>query len=110
VSDRATQRVAVGDVLYVNDRVSGFSRKDKFRWCIVVSVTSAGVRLAFRSASRRDGVMIPKGAMERFTKDGWISRDTLRIAPEDAERAENVGRIGDDYLQQILFIVNEELF
>jgi hypothetical protein len=110
VADPANPKVKVGDVLHVNDLVSRFTKKDELRWCIVVAVMSAGVRLAFRSASRREGVKIPKEAMDRFTKDGWVSRDTLRISLEDAERAENIGQIDDHYLQQVLFIVNEELF
>jgi hypothetical protein len=109
VADPANPRVETGDVLHVNDLVSRFTKKDTLRWCIVVAVTSAGVRLAFRSASRREGVKIPKEAMDRFTKDGWVSRDTLRISLEDAERAENIGQIDDHYLQQVLFIVNEEV-
>lgn len=97
-------------MLHVNDLVSRFSKKDRLRWCFAVEVTSAGVRLAFRSASRREGVKIPQDAMEEFDKDGWVSRDTLRISLDDASRARNIGKIDDHYLQQILFIVNEDLF
>lgn len=100
----------VGDVLHVNDLVSRFSKKDRLRWCIVVEVTSAGVRLAFRSASRKEGVNIPQEAMPEFDKDGWVCRDTLRISHAEAAAVENIGQIDDHYLQQILFIVNEELF
>jgi hypothetical protein len=102
--------VAVGDVLHVSDRVSRFSKKKSKRWCIVVEVTSAGVRLAFRSASRKEGVKIPMEAMDEFDKDGWVSRDTLRISHADAARSRNIGPIDEHYLKQILFIVSEELF
>lgn len=107
--DFAKPSVAVGDVLYLNDRVTGFSSGNKLRWCIVTRVFGGSVRVAGRSATRTDGVFIPKEAMARFDRDGWVPRDTLRISLAEAEAAENVGKIDEHYLQQILFFVNEDV-
>jgi hypothetical protein len=109
VSDPTNPRVAVGDVLYLHDRVTGFSRKDRMRWCIATAVVGGSVRVAGRSATRTDGVPIPADAMERFDKDGWVMQSTVRISLRDAEAAENLGQIDDHYLQQILFFTSEDI-
>ena len=79
------------------------------RWCVVTSVVGSHVRVAGRSASRTDGVFVPKEAMERFDKDGWVLRDNLRISLAQAGAAENIGQIAEHYLLQILFFVNEDV-
>jgi hypothetical protein len=108
-SDPIRPRVTGGDVLYLHDRVTGFSAKDVMRWCIVIRVIGGRVRVAGRSASRKDGIPIPASAMERFTKDGWVMASPRSISLADAEAAENIGKIDDHYLQQIRFFANEDV-
>lgn len=102
-------QVGVGDVLYLNDMVTGFSTKECLRWCIVTAVFGRHVRIAGRSTSRQDGVPIPKSAMDEFTKDGWALRPPLRISLTAAEEGRNIGALPTHYLQQVLFFVDEEM-
>jgi hypothetical protein len=101
--------VAVGHVLYLHDRLTGFSRKDVMRWCIVTAVVGRHVRIAGRSASRTDGVHVPQEAMGEFTAEGWVLRPPLRIALSDATAARNIGPLPDHYLQQVLWFVDEDM-
>lgn len=101
--------VAVGDVLWLHDGVTGFSRKDKMRWCVVTAVFGRNVRVAGRSSTRTDGVPVPIDVKEEFTKDGWVLRPAVRIALADAIAARNIGPLCDRYLQQVLFFLNEDM-
>ena len=102
--------VSVGDVLYLHDHVTGFSGKDRLRWCIVTAVVGrSGVRVAGRSTTREDGVPVPASAMPEFDADGWVPRPPLRISAAEAAAARNIGPLPEPYVQQILFYVNEDL-
>ena len=107
--DPINPRVTEGDVLYLHDRVTGFSHKNVMRWCVVTRVVGGRVRVAGRSASRKDGVPIPANVMERFDKDGWVMSSTRSISLADAEAAEDIGKIDDRYFQQIRFFTNEDV-
>lgn len=101
--------VAVGDVLYLHERVTRLSGKDRMRWCIVTAVIGRNVRVAGRSTTRKDGVPVPETAMDQFDKDGWVPRPSVRISLADALDARNIGPLPDHYLQQVLFYCNEEM-
>jgi hypothetical protein len=101
--------LAVGDVLYLHDHVTGFSRKNVMRWCIVSSLVGPSVRVAGRSSSREDGVPVPSTAMKEFDRDGWVLRPPLRIARADALLARNIGPLPSHYLEQVLFFLNEDM-
>jgi hypothetical protein len=101
--------IAVGDVLRLHDGVTGFSRKDAMRWCIVTALIGPSVRVAGRSSTRQDGVPIPKTAMAEFDLDGWVPRPPVRIALTDAQRARNIGPLPSHYLEQVLFYQNEDM-
>jgi hypothetical protein len=101
--------LAVGDVLYLHDAVTGFSRKDCMRWCVVTAIVGRHVRVAGRSASRTDGVPVPRTAMREFSADGWVLRPPLRIALADALPARNIGPLPRHYLEQVLFFVDEDM-
>ena len=105
--DGVDGELAVGDVLYLHESVTRFSRKDRMRWCVVTAVIGRNVRVAGRSTSRTDGVPVPEGVMAAFTADGWFPRPTVRIALADATTARNVGRLPEPYLTQVLFHMNE---
>jgi hypothetical protein len=101
--------VEVGDVLYLHDRVTGFSRKDGLRWCVVTAVIGRNLRVAGRSSTRTDGVPVPAYAMEEFDRDGWVLRPPVRVSLADALAARNVGRLPSPYLEQALFFVDEDM-
>jgi hypothetical protein len=104
-----TRTVRVGDVLYLHDGVTGFSGKNCMRWCVVTAVVGRHVRVVGRSASRTDGVPVPKNVMEEFSADGWMLRPPLRIPMTDATGARNIGCLPSPYLEQVLFFVDEDM-
>ena len=104
-----TAKVAVGHVLYLHDRDTGFSKKDVYRWCIVTAVVGRNVRVAGRSTTRTDGVPVPASAMQEFDEDGWVPRPPLRVSLALAQGARNIGPLPDHYLQQVLFYLNEDM-
>jgi hypothetical protein len=75
-----TAKVAIGHVLHLHDRDTGFSKKDVYRWCVVTAIVGRNVRVAGRSTTRTDGVPVPATAIEEFDKDGWVLRPPLRIS------------------------------
>jgi hypothetical protein len=101
--------LAVGDVLWLHDAVTGFSRKDRMRWCVVSAVFGRNVRVAGRSSTRTDGVPVPREVKDEFTKDGWVLRPAVRVGLADALAARNIGPLPDHYLQQVLFFLNEDM-
>ncbi|MGI8411618.1 MAG: hypothetical protein ACR2LV_02840 [Solirubrobacteraceae bacterium] len=101
--------IAVGDVLYLHDSVTGFSAKDCMRWCVVTAVIGRHVRVAGRSTTRTDGVSVPRSAMADFTADGWVLRPPIRVAASDAGAARNIGPLPRHYLEQVLFFVDEDM-
>jgi hypothetical protein len=106
---QANASLAVGSVLYLHESITGFSGKDRMRWCVVTAVVGRNVRVAGRSATRTDGVPVPKGVLPEFDKDGWFPRPPVRIAMVDAVAARNVGLLPEPYLFQVLFHMNETM-
>ncbi len=100
---------SVGDVLYLHDGTTGFSHKEVMRWCIVTALVGPSVRVAGRSSTREDGVLIPQTAMAEFDRDGWVPRPAVRIALADARTARNIGPLPSHYLEQVLFYLNEDM-
>ena len=101
--------VSVGDVLYLHESITRFSRKNRLRWCVVTAVFGRNVRVAGRSTTRTDGVPEPSDVMPEFTIDGWIPRPPVRISLADASAARNIGRLPEPYLTQVLFHMNEDM-
>jgi hypothetical protein len=93
---------AIGDVVYLHDRVTGFSTKNVMRWCVVVALVGGGVRVMGRSASRRTGVFTPAGTMSEFDRDGHFWPSSRRISAQDAATARNIGKLPQPYLGQVL--------
>lgn len=105
----AAIEVGVGDVLHLHDHITGFSKKDVYRWCIVTAVVGQNVRVGGRSTTRQDGVSVPADAMPEFDADGWVPSPALRISLAEARAARNVGRLDNHLLQQVLFYLNEDI-
>ncbi|HMJ01166.1 MAG TPA: hypothetical protein VK488_15145 [Gaiellaceae bacterium] len=101
--------LAVGDVLYLHDHVTRFSKKDTRRWCIVTAIIGGDVRVAGRSTTRQDGVPVPETAMKEFDKDGWVPSPAVRISRAEADAVQNIGSLPDHYRDQVLFFLNEDL-
>ena len=101
--------LAVGDVLYLHDAITGFSRKDCLRWCVVTAIVGRHVRVAGRSSTRTDGAPVPQTAMTEFDRDGWVLRPPMRISMADAIAARNIGPLPGYLLEQVLFFVDEDM-
>jgi hypothetical protein len=94
--------IAVGDVLMLHDSDTGASRKDVWRPCMVVAVTSTVAIVAPRSASVAGSVLTPREASSAFNKDGHFSRWRRPVTLPVAEAAENHGQLAEPYLQDVL--------
>jgi hypothetical protein len=101
--------IAVGDVIYLHDSLTGFSLKDCVRPCVVTAIFGRHVRVAGRSTTRREGVAVPASAMEKFDRDGWVLNPPVRISLAEAQAAENIGSLPEHYLTQIRFFCDEAL-
>jgi hypothetical protein len=108
VADEDTEpKIAVGDVLYLHDRVTGFSPKDCKRWCVVTAVVGRHVRVAGRSTTRQDGIPVPAAAMAEFDADGWVISPPVRISFAEALEARNIGPLAEHLVEQVRFFTDE---
>jgi hypothetical protein len=94
--------IAVGDVLMLHDSDTGASKKDVWRPCMVLAITSTLAIVAPRSASVPRSVMTPAEASRAFNKDGHFSRWRQRVSRPAAEAAENYGQLAEPYLREVL--------
>jgi hypothetical protein len=94
--------IAVGDVLMLHDSDTGASKKDVWRPCMVLAVTSTVAIVAPRSASVPGSVMTPAEASSAFNKDGHFGRWRRPVSRPVAEEAENHGRLAEPYLREVL--------
>jgi hypothetical protein len=72
-----TAKVAIGHVLHLHDRDTGFSTKDVYRWCVVTAIVARNMRVAGRSTTRTDRVPVPVTAI--------AERRTRRLTPEASQ-------------------------
>jgi hypothetical protein len=94
--------IAVGDVLVLNDADTGASKKNVWRPCMVLAVTSTVIIVAPRSGSVPGSIETPTGASTAFTKVGYFSRWRCPVSPPAAETAENHGPLVEPYLGEVL--------
>lgn len=93
---------AIGDVLYIHDRVTHFSRKNVMRWCMVAAVTGPHVRVVGRSASSSSGVFTPAGTLPEFDLDGRFWPASRRVSLPAARKCRNIGLLPEPYRGQVL--------
>jgi hypothetical protein len=93
---------AVGDVLVLHDADTGASKKNVWRPCMVLAVTSTVVIVAPRSGSVSGSIETPTGASTAFTKAGYFSRWRCRVSTPVAETAANHGPLAEPYLGEVL--------
>lgn len=92
----------MGDVLMLHDSDTGASKKDVWRPCMVLAVTSTVVLVAPRSTSVSGSVATPPEASSAFDKDGHFSRWRRPVSRPVAETADNYGQLAEPYLQAVL--------
>jgi hypothetical protein len=94
--------IAVGDVLMLHDSDTGASKKDVWRPCMVLAITSTVAIVAPRSASVPGSVTTPPEASSAFNKDGHFSRWRRPVSRPVAEAADNHGQLAEPYLRAVL--------
>jgi hypothetical protein len=84
---------AVGDIYRLPDLLTGFSASQtKRRWCMVISVDRYSARVAPRSATSAEGVLVLRSARpDCFTQDGRFYDDWRTILLSDLRCYENRG-------------------
>lgn len=86
----------------LHDSDTGASRKDVWRPCMVLAITSTVVIVAPRSASVPGSVETPTAASSAFNKEGHFSRWRRPVSRAIADAAENHGQLAEPYLQEVL--------
>lgn len=106
-NEGGTQRrspIRVGDVLMLDDRDTGASRKSVIRPCMVVSMTAAIVIVAPRTTSGSGEVLTPSGAARGLNKEGRFGSWRCRVPRSAAESAQNNGQLAEPYKSEVLAI------
>ncbi len=86
----------------LHDSDTGASKKNVWRPCMVLAITSTVAMVAPRSASVPGSVMTPAKASSAFSKDGHFSRWRRSVSRPVADAAENHGRLAEPYLREVL--------
>jgi hypothetical protein len=96
--------IAIGDLFRLPDLLTGFSENPrKQRWCMVVSVDKYSARVAPRSSSSDDGVLVIKSARpDCFTEDGRFYDDWRSVLLADLRGYENRGALPDPFREEVL--------
>lgn len=82
----------------LHDSDTGASKKDVWRPCMVLAITSTVAIVAPRSTSVPGSVITPPEASSAFDKEGHFSRWRRPVA----ETAENHGELAEPYLREVL--------
>lgn len=86
----------------LHDSDTGASKKDVWRPCMVLAITSTVAIVAPRSTSVPGSVMTPPEASSAFDKEGHFSRWRRPVSRPVAETAENHGELAEPYLREAL--------
>lgn len=96
--------IEVGDVLMLDDRDTGASRKPVFRPCMVVAMSAAIVIVAPRTTSGSGEVPTPIGAAKGLNREGRFGSWRCRVSRAVAEAAENNGQLSEPYRSEVLAV------
>lgn len=83
----------VGDMVYLHDRQTNASRKNRMRWCMVIARSGSRARVAPRSTTVPGLVFTPAGYLPEFDKPGWFSRWDLPVSTSLIDSARNIGQL-----------------
>lgn len=86
----------------LHDSDTGASKKNVWRPCMVLAITSTVAIVAPRSVSVSGSVMTPAEASGAFNKDGHFSRWRRPVSRPVADAADNHGQLAEPYLREIL--------
>lgn len=98
-------RVEVGDVLLIDDAITGFDRNKPERPCMVVKVEApprAGGWVVPRSTQGSVGTLVPRGAMPGLNKDGRFQFLPRWVSASDLAGCRSLGALPDPYRTRVL--------
>lgn len=106
---RDTLAVEIGEIVRLDDVLTGFDDNKLARPCLIVSIdktTRGGIWVVPRSTQKTPrGIYVPKG-VAGLNKDGWFMVLPRRVAKNDLEGCESEGSLPANYLEAILEEVN----
>ncbi|HXV06311.1 MAG TPA: hypothetical protein VFP23_10450 [Solirubrobacterales bacterium] len=94
--------IKVGDVLMLDDRDTGASKKSVVRPCMVIAMSTAIAIVAPRTTSGSGEVSTPIGAAKGLNREGRFGSWRCRVPRAIAEAAQNNGQLGEPYRSEVL--------
>jgi hypothetical protein len=98
-------RVEIGDVLLIDDAITGFDRNKPDRPCMVVKVEAsprAGCWVLPRSTRGSVGTFVPRNALAGLNKDGRFQFVPRWVSSGDVAGCRALGRLPDPYRTRVL--------
>jgi len=98
-------RVEVGDVLLIDDAITGFDRNKPERPCMVVRVEApprAGGWVVPRSTQGSIGTLVPRGALPSLNKDGRFQFVPRWVSASDLTGCRSLGTLPEPYRTRVL--------
>lgn len=99
----------VGDVVKIDDSVTGFDRNKPGRPCMVVGIDPPPRRTVFvvpRTTSGTVGTFVPARALRGLDRDGRFLFLPRRVSQSDLVGAPNLGQLPEPYRTRVLEQVN----
>jgi hypothetical protein len=100
----------VGQVLRIDDVVTGFDDNKRGRPCMVVRVSEgprAGAWVLPRSTKGRDGTLVPAGVLPELDRDGRFMFLPRFVVAADLSDCESLGVLPDRFRNLVLANVND---
>jgi len=100
----------VGEVLLIDDVVTGFDDNKPARPCMVVRVTDpprTGALVVPRSTKGSTGTFVPAGALHGLNKAGRFMFLPHFVSAADLEACTSLGVLGANYRDLVLANVND---
>jgi hypothetical protein len=102
--------VEVGEVLRIDDAITGFDRNKSGRPCIVVRLDRrprAGAWVLPRSTTGNVGTSVPAGALPGLNQPGRFMYLPHFVSAADLAGCPSLGVLGEPHRQRVLDNVNE---
>lgn len=103
----------VGEVIRVDDALTGFDLNKPGRPCCIVRVEEpprSGVWVVPRSTRGTTGTLTPAGTLPGINSDGRFQFIPRFVAAADLEGCESLGLLPEPYLARVLENVNSIVF
>jgi hypothetical protein len=102
--NKGSTTIKVGDVLMLDDRDTGASKKPVVRPCMVIAMSAAIVIVAPRTSSGSGEVSTPIGSAKGLNKEGRFGSWRCRVPRAIAEAAQNNGQLSEPFRSEVLAV------